>query len=97
MRQSRILVNSLGRLDLIQSLKKPEVVPHRIPQLPALKTRAARVDNDHDVLVICREDRVPVSVKAEIDKLCAGSVVPGGGSISTVRMWSRKGARRGMI
>jgi hypothetical protein len=70
------LQNSLCRVYLISSLKKPEVVFHRVPQLPTLETRATPVNNDHDVLVVGRQDRVPISVKPDIDLLCTRPIVP---------------------
>ena len=74
--QLRISDNSPCGVYLIPSLKKSEVVPHRVPQLPALETRTARVNDHHNVLVIRGEDRVPISVKPDVDLLCAWTVVP---------------------
>ena len=70
--------NSPCDIDLISGFEKPEVVFHGIPQLPSLETRAACVNNNHDVFVVGGKDRVPISVEANIDQLRTGPIVPVG-------------------
>jgi len=66
----------LGGIYLISSLKKTEIVSHRVPKLPTLITRTPPINNDYDVLVVGGQDRVPISVETDVDMLCAGPVVP---------------------
>lgn len=78
--------NPLCCVYLIPGLKKPKVVSHRVPQLPPLVTRPTPVNDHHDVLVVRGQDRVPVSVKADVHLLRARPIVPVGGCTRVVVM-----------
>lgn len=72
-------------IHLINDLVPSQIVPDDVSEFPALKSRSATVDGEHDDLLFAREVMMPVASETNIGRLRVGSAVPKGGLLA--RSW----------
>lgn len=63
------------RRDLILCLPMPQIIPHRVPQIPTSKPRPTTVEHDDNVPLGGGEIRMPIPFKSVRHHLGAGSAV----------------------